>query len=135
MLGRAEPSTIGVVGFFATLGLMALRVPIGFALMSVASACVLLVYAWRPGSEGDLAIGLRPAMTLIQTSVFGFIHAYDLSMMPMFIAAGRVAYRARIATDIYDSARALMARMRGGPATASIDAFPVISLLLPNAMG
>jgi len=136
-----EPSTIGAVGFFLTLGLIVLRVPIGFALMSVASACVLLVFAWRPGSELNLALGMRPALSLIQSSVFGFIHSYSLSMIPMFIAAGHIAYHARITTDIYDSARVLMARMRGGLAMASIvgcggfSAITGSSLACASAMG
>ncbi|WP_366142911.1 TRAP transporter large permease [Pseudooceanicola sp.] len=100
--------------------LLVIRVPIGFALMSVASACVLLVFSWRPGSELNLAYGIRPAVSLIENSVFGFVHSYSLSMIPMFIAAGHLAYHARITTDIYDSARIWMARLPGGLAMASI---------------
>lgn len=136
-----DPSTIGAVGFIVTLGLLVLRVPIGFALMSVASVCVLLVFAWRPGSELDIAAGMRPAMSLIENSVFGFIHSYSLSMIPMFIAAGHIAYHARVTTDIYDSARVWMSKLPGGLAMASIvgcggfSAITGSSLACASAMG
>lgn len=136
-----DPSTIGTIGFFATLGLLVLRVPIGFALMSVASVCVLLVFSWRPGTELDLAAGMRPATSLIENSVFAFIHRYSLSMIPIFIAAGHIAYHARITTDIYDGARVWMTRLPGGLAMASIigcggfSAITGSSLACASAMG
>lgn len=136
-----EPTTIGLFGFFATLGLIVLRVPIGFALMSVASICVLLVFSWRPGSDFNLAMGIRPAFSLIENNLYGFIHSYSLSMIPMFIAAGHIAYHTRITTDIYDAARIWMARLPGGLAMASIvgcggfSAVSGSSLACASAMG
>ncbi|MBV7394069.1 TRAP transporter large permease [Mameliella sediminis] len=136
-----DPSTIGAIGFFAALALLMLRVPIAFALMSVASVCVLLVFSWRPGMDPNFTAGLRPAVSLIEKSVFGFIHSYSLSMIPLFIAAGHLAYHSRITTDIYDSARVWMSRLPGGLAMASIvgcggfSAITGSSLACASAMG
>lgn len=115
-----DPSTIGIFGFVAALTLLALRVPIGFTLVSVSSVCSLITYAWRPGREFDLDRGLRPAMALIESNAFEFIHSYSLSMVPLFIAAGHIAYHTRITTDIYDAVRVWMARLPGGLAIASL---------------
>lgn len=115
-----DPTTIGMIGFFAILVLLMLRVPIGFTLTSVASVCALVAYSWRPGREFDLVRGFRPALGLIESSAFEFIHSYPLSMIPMFIAAGHVAYHARVTTDIYDSVRVWLTRLPGGLAIASI---------------
>lgn len=115
-----DPSTIGIFGFFAALTLLILRVPIGFTLVSVASICSLVTYAWRPGSDFDLERGLRPAMALIESNAFEFIHSYSLSMVPLFIAAGHIAFHTRITTDIYDAVRVWMSKVPGGLAIASL---------------
>ncbi|MGB0410927.1 MAG: TRAP transporter large permease [Pikeienuella sp.] len=115
-----DPQTIGVYGFAAVLLLLSLRVPIGFTLAGVASVCSLVAYAWRPGREFDFDRGLRPALGLIESNAFEFIHSYSLSMVPLFIAAGHVAYHARITTDIYDTVRVWMGRTPGGLAIASL---------------
>ncbi|MDO6459672.1 TRAP transporter large permease [Granulosicoccaceae sp. 1_MG-2023] len=115
-----EPSVIGAWGFGLALVLMLLRVPIAFVLVGVASVCSLVTYAWRPGSEFHFERGLRPAMSLIESNAFDFIHSYSLSMIPLFIAAGHIAYHSRITTDIYEAVRVWLARLPGGLAIASL---------------
>lgn len=115
-----EASVIGGWGFAVALALMIMRVPIAFVLVGVASVCSLITYAWRPGSEFMFERGLRPAMALIESNAFDFIHSYSLSMIPLFIAAGHIAYHSRITTDIYEAVRVWLARMPGGLAIASL---------------
>ena len=115
-----EPSVIGGWGFAVALALMIMRVPIAFVLVSVASVCSLITYAWRPGGEFMFERGMRPAMALIESNAFDFIHSYSLSMIPLFIAAGHVAYHARITTDIYEAVRVWLAKLPGGLAIASL---------------
>ncbi|MEP1214170.1 MAG: TRAP transporter large permease [Marinobacter sp.] len=115
-----EPSVIGSWGFGAALVLMIMRVPIAYVLVGVASVCSLLAYAWRPDGEFLFERGLRPAMALIESNAFDFIHSYSLSMIPLFIAAGHIAYHARITTDIYEAVRVWLAKMPGGLAIASL---------------
>jgi len=115
-----DPSIIGIFGFVAALTLLVLRVPIGFTLVSVSSVCALIAYSWRPGREFDLERGIRPAMALIESNAFEFVHSYSLSMVPLFIAAGHIAYHTRITTDIYDAVRVWMAKVPGGLAIASL---------------
>lgn len=136
-----EPSVIGIYGFGVALLLMGLRVPIGFVLASVASVCSLVAYAWRPGSEFSFVRGFRPAISLIEANAYEFIHSYPLSMIPLFIAAGHIAYNARITTDIYDAMRVWLAKLPGGLAIASLfgcggfSAITGSSLACASAMG
>lgn len=115
-----EPSLIGIYGFSAALILLALRVPIGYVLVSVASICSLVAYGWRPGGEFEFMRGLRPALGLIESNAYDLIHSYSLSMIPMFIAAGHIAYHSRITTDIYEAMRVWLAKLPGGLAIASL---------------
>ncbi|MBJ6136071.1 TRAP transporter large permease [Marinobacter litoralis] len=115
-----EPSVIGMYGFSAALVLLAMRVPIGYVLVSVASVCSLVAYAWRPGGDFTFMRGLRPALGLIESNAYDFIHSYPLSMIPLFIAAGHIAYHSRITTDIYEAMRVWLAKLPGGLAIASL---------------
>ena len=115
-----DPTTIGAIGFAVVLLLLIVRVPIGFALGCVAAICVFLVYAWRPGRSFNLERGLNSTLSLIQSNAFEFLHSYSLSMVPMFIAAGHIAYHARITTDIYNAVRIWLAHVPGGLAIASL---------------
>jgi tripartite ATP-independent transporter DctM subunit len=100
--------------------LIVLRVPVGFALGVTASLGLLIFFAWRPGSPFDLARGLRPALSILTTTPFEFISNYELSMIPLFIALGHVAYAAGITTDLYRALRIWLARIPGGLAIASV---------------
>jgi len=112
--------TIGMLGFVAVFVLLALRVPIAFTLVSVSTACTLLAYSWRPGKEFDLAKGFYPALGLVQSNAYEFLHSYELSMVPMFILAGHLAFHSELTTKIYYAVRLLLARVPGGLAVASL---------------
>ena len=113
-------STIGIYGFCAVFILLALRVPIAFTLVSVATVCTLVAYSWRPGTEFDIARGFRPALGLIQSNAYEFLHSYELSMVPMFILAGHLAFHSKVTTKIYFAVRIWLARVPGGLAVASL---------------
>ncbi len=115
-----DPLLLIGLTFAAVLLLLALRVPIAFALGACAFIGLVLFFGWRPGTELDLARGLRPALSLIGSTTFGFVHNYPLSMIPMFIALGHVAFHAKITTDLYQALRIWLARAPGGLAMASI---------------
>jgi tripartite ATP-independent transporter DctM subunit len=100
--------------------LIFLRVPVGFALGVAASFGLLLFFSWRPGSAFDIARGLRPTLSILTSTPFEFISNYELSMIPLFIALGHVAYAAGITTDLYSALRIWLARIPGGLALASV---------------
>ncbi len=115
-----DPTNLAIMALCAVLTLLVLRVPIAFALGGVASTGLFLFFAWRPGGEFDPERGLRPALSLIGNTTFEFVHNYPLSMIPLFIGLGHIAYHARITTDLYDAMRVWLARLPGGLAMASV---------------
>lgn len=115
-----DPLLLALLTFAAVLFLLALRVPIAYALGCCAFAGLLLFFSWQPGGEVDLARGLRPALSLVGSTAFGFVHNYPLSMIPMFIALGHVAFHAGITTELYHALRVWLGRWPGGLAMASI---------------
>ncbi|MEX2520063.1 MAG: TRAP transporter large permease [Paracoccaceae bacterium] len=115
-----DATTIGVVAMLAALGLIALRVPIGVALAGLSITCTFLYFGWRFGGDFQAARAVRPTMSLISSNLFQFLHSYSLSMVPLFIGLGHVAYHAEITTKIYYAGRVWLSKVPGGLAMASV---------------
>ena len=114
-----DGTVIGLVAFASVIGLLALRVPIAFALAGVATVGTFVIFAFRTGTfVPERAI--TPTTSLVFSNSFDLIHSYDLSMIPLFVALGHIAYRADITTRIYHAARVWLARVPGGVAMASV---------------
>ena len=114
-----DASMIGLIAFGAVLFMLALRVPIAFALASAAIIGTFFIFAMRTGTFiPDRAI--RPTTSLAFSNAFDLVHNYNLSMIPLFVALGHIAYRAGITTNIYEAAKVWLANLRGGVAMASI---------------
>ncbi|CRL13544.1 TRAP transporter large permease [Phaeobacter italicus] len=114
-----DGTLIGIIAFGAVIGLLAIRVPIAFALAGVATVGTFAVFALRTGTFTPER-ALKPTTSLVFSNSFDLIHSYDLSMIPLFIALGHIAYRAEITTKIYHAARVWLARVPGGVAMASV---------------
>ncbi|MET4103511.1 C4-dicarboxylate transporter DctM subunit [Roseovarius sp. MBR-78] len=114
-----DGTTIGLAAFASVLGLLALRVPIAFALAGVASLGTFAIFALRTG-EFLPERAWNPTISLVFSNSFDLIHSYDLSMIPLFVALGNIAYRAEITTKIYNAARVWLVRVPGGVAMASV---------------
>lgn len=114
-----DGTLVGITAFASVIGLLAVRVPIAFALAGVATVGTFVMFAFRTGSfMGERAI--RATTSLVFSNSFDLIHSYDLSMIPLFIALGHIAYRADITTKIYHAARVWLVRVPGGVAMASV---------------
>lgn len=114
-----DGTLIGLVAFGAVLLLLALRVPIAFALAAIATIGTFVIFAFRTGAFAPER-AIRPTTSLVFSNSFDLIHSYDLSMIPLFVALGHIAYRADITTKIYHAARVWLARVPGGVAMASV---------------
>lgn len=114
-----DGTLVGLVAFGSVIALLAVRVPIAFALAGVATVGTFVMFAFRTGTfMGERAV--RSTTSLVFSNSFDLIHSYDLSMIPLFIALGHVAYRADITTRIYHAARVWLVRVPGGVAMASV---------------
>jgi C4-dicarboxylate transporter DctM subunit len=114
-----DPLILGLVGFACALFLLVIRVPIAFSLAGVSSAFIFLFFAMRHG-EFDIGSAVAPTLSMISSSAFDLVHSYDLSMIPLFVLLGHIAYHTGITTDIYHAARVWLKRLPGGVAMASV---------------
>ncbi|MEO0749648.1 MAG: TRAP transporter large permease subunit, partial [Pseudomonadota bacterium] len=114
-----DVTLIGYIACATVLILLAIRVPIAWAIGGVAVAALFLVFSFRTGTfVPDRA--LARTLQISFSATFELIHSYNLSMIPLFIALGAVAERAGITTEIYAAARMWLARLPGGIAIASV---------------
>lgn len=114
-----DPATIGLLACLVVIFLLAIRVPIAFSIGGVAVVALFLVFEMRSPTFTPEQSFTR-MLTISFNSSFELIHSYNLSMIPLFIALGHVAYKAGITTEIYEAARIWLVRLPGGVAIASI---------------
>jgi len=98
---------IGAGGFALVLVLVALEFPVGVALGLVGAAGIY----WQ--------IGLRPTISILDSTPFEFTASWSLSAIPLFLLMGSIIQRSGLATKIYHAARLWMGTMPGGLAVAT----------------
>lgn len=99
---------IGLSGLGALIGLIALRIPIGVALISVS-----FVGLW-------VLMGPRVAWGAMGTIPYQFTANWILSSIPMFLFLGFISYQTNLTRGMFNAARAWMSGLPGGLAIASI---------------
>src|SRR5947209_4400254 len=99
---------IGGLGFCAMFVIIALRVPIGVAMISV-------------GMIGYLSIaGSTALLSYLKTEMYWRFSSFDFSVIPLFLMMGNFANRAGVTTALFRAASALIGHFRGGLAMAAI---------------
>lgn len=99
---------IGVAGLGVLLALIALRVPIGVALIGVSFAGLWVLMGWRV-AWGSLA-----------TIPYQFAANWVLSSVPMFLLMGFVCYHTNLTRGLFRAARLWTQALPGGLAVAAI---------------
>jgi tripartite ATP-independent transporter DctM subunit len=99
---------IGLVGIVALLMLLALRMPIGLAMMLV--GFVGLIVLNGPG----------PALLTLGTHTYSLAANYDLAVIPLFVLMGNLATLSGMGRSLYRAANAWIGHWRGGLASATI---------------
>ncbi len=106
----AEEFVLAGAGFAALLLLLAIRCPIGLAMLIVGCAgYVHIVDATR-------------LLAYLKTTPFFLFANYTLTVIPLFILMGALAERGGLARDLFVAANALVGHRRGGMAMAVIGA-------------
>lgn len=105
-----EPILMGLSGLAVLIALIAIRMPIAYAMILV-------------GGIGTALIN-GPAILLSQLKTLGYgqFSIYDLSVVPMFVLMGALATKTGLSRDLFRAANAWFGWMRGGTAMASIAA-------------
>jgi len=105
-----EAVTLGVIGLAVLVGLIAVRMPIAYAMILVGGVGVAIING--------------PALLLSQlkTLAYGQFSIYDLSVVPMFVLMGSIASKAGLSQALFRAANAWLGWLRGGAAMAAIAA-------------
>jgi tripartite ATP-independent transporter DctM subunit len=97
-----DPITTGIVGTALLLVLFFLGVPIAFAM--AVTGIIGFAYVVNPAA----------AFHLVASDIFDQFSSYSLSVLPMFIFMGSMAFASGIGRKAFDVAYILMGRVRGG---------------------
>ena len=99
---------VGIVGMVCLLGLIAIRFPIGLALIAVSYIGIWVLN------------GHKAAWGLLQLVPHTLMANWTLSAVPMFLLMGFVCYNCGLTRGLFDAARLWFARLPGGLAIASV---------------
>jgi tripartite ATP-independent transporter DctM subunit len=101
---------LGVYGLVVLVALIAIRMPIAYAMILVG------------GIGAAMVSGPTVILAQLKTLPYGQFSNYDLSVVPMFILMGNLASRAGLSKDLFRAANAWLGWMRGGVAVSAIAA-------------
>ncbi|GMG82152.1 TRAP transporter large permease [Paralimibaculum aggregatum] len=111
-----ERELVGLAGLAVFFVLLALRVPVGLAMLGV-------------GIAGNYALSIaapflrfEPYLKSFKTLTWSNMANYDLSVVPLFVLMGFLASHANLSRDLFQGINALVGRLRGGVAIAAIGA-------------
>ena len=103
-----SPDTAAVLGLILLFVLMALRMPVSFAMILAG----FLGNAYMISSEA--------ALYMLATNVWGQLSSYGLSVIPLFVFMGQLAYHSGITERLYNAAYKWVGRLPGGLAGTTI---------------
>ena len=104
-MGPWESSLIGIG---VPVVLMALGMPIAFAMLIAGSGGIVAV------------VGLKPALGMLGQLPVSTTTQFELSVVPMFVLMGIFVGRAGMSRDLYAACHAFMGHRRGGLAMATV---------------
>ncbi len=103
-----SPETTGLLGIIAMLVLLALRMPIGVAMLLVGAVGFAMLH------------GVQNALYMLGSYPYGSAAVYDLAVIPLFVLMGNVAGVSGMARDLFAAAYAWIGHWRGGLSSATI---------------
>ncbi len=115
-------TTSAIIGFVVMLLLIACRMPIGLAMLTV-------------GGVGYISfVGLSPFLSYIKSTPYHLFANYTLSVIPLFILMGAFAERSGLSTDLFRAAGRAFGQRRGGLAMAVIGACTVFGAICGSSV-
>ena len=105
-----SPVAIGIIGVVVLLVIFLLGMPVGFtmALVGLAGFC----YLASP----------QAGLSILARDIFATLSSYSLTVIPMFIFMGAIAFASGMSRRLYDAGYVMFGQRRGGLAIATIAA-------------
>jgi len=105
-----SPTLIGIIGLVVLIIVLFSRMPVGFVMALV-------------GFVGfSSMVSLEAGLSLLAKDIFDIFGSYSLTVVPLFVFMGQLAFHAGISRRLYDSAYRFMGHWPGGVAMATIGA-------------
>ncbi|SFA80562.1 TRAP transporter, DctM subunit [Poseidonocella pacifica] len=104
----SDPITLGIIALVVLVVLIAIRLPIAYAMILVGGTGIALLN------------GPQLLLSQLKTLAYGQFSIYDLSVVPMFVLMGELATFAGLSHALFRGANAWLGWMRGGTAMAAI---------------
>ena len=105
-----DRETLGIIAFPVLFVLLALRLPIGLAMLLVGAGGTSLIAGWLP------------IFSVAKTSAWHLFSNYSLSVIPLFLLMGNFASRSGMSKSLFQFAGACLGHLRGGVAMAAVGA-------------
>ena len=105
-----SPTLIGIIGLVILIIVLFSRMPVGFVMALVG----LVGFSYM--------VSLEAGLSLLATDIFDIFGSYSLTVVPLFVLMGQIAFHAGISRRLYDSAYTFMGHWPGGVAMATIGA-------------
>ncbi|HOW54429.1 MAG TPA: TRAP transporter large permease [Syntrophorhabdaceae bacterium] len=100
--------TIGIISVFILMALFLTGIELAFAMALIGVAG----YAYIVGPE--------QAMSMLANDFYDSLESYSLTVVPLFVLMGQIAFNAGIAKRLYDSAHKFLGHIPGGLAMATV---------------
>jgi tripartite ATP-independent transporter DctM subunit len=103
-----SPTTTAILGLIILFVLMALRMPVSFAMILA-------------GFLGNAyLISTDASIYMLATNVWGQLSSYGLSVIPLFVLMGQIAFHSGMTERLYDAAYKWVGRLPGGLAGTTV---------------
>ena len=110
-------TTIGLIGIAVLFILIFLRVPVGFAMAAV-------------GFVGfGCTVSFQASMSMMVKDVFSIFGSYSLTVIPLFVLMGQLAYHSGISKRLFNAAYRFIGHWPGGLAIATVGACAAFSAI------
>ena len=104
------PIAAGLLGFLLLIVLMFARIPVGFVMTIVGFLGFGLLTSWGA------------SLNLLARDFFSVFGSYNLTVIPLFVLMGQIAYHTGISSRLFNAAHKFLGHLPGGLAIATIGA-------------
>ncbi|WP_299978026.1 TRAP transporter large permease [Desulfobacula sp.] len=104
----SEYTIVGIIGIFFLIAMLFSRMAVAYVMAIVG----FIGYSYLT----NLQVGMR----LLSTDIFSVFSSYGLTLIPLFVFMGYIAFYSGLSSSLYDVAYKLVGRVRGGLAMATV---------------
>lgn len=112
-----SPTIIGIIGIISLFVLIFSRMPVGFLMAII-------------GLVGFAAIvSVDASLNLLAKDIFSVFGSYNLTVIPLFVLMGQIAFHSGISTRLFNTAYKFIGHLPGGLAIATVGACAAFSAI------